>query len=89
LAAGILEVQDANSIAHLPRTAAFRTDLHHDSCGLMRGYYRQLSPKLAMDDLEIRVAEASGVHLDQEFIVLGLGNVDCYELIWFVVLSTC
>jgi hypothetical protein len=89
LGAGVLEVQDANSVANIPGTAALGANSYDDSSGFVRWYYRQLGPKLAVDDLEIRVAETGGVHLDKKLIVLDSGDVNCNKLIRLVILPSC
>jgi hypothetical protein len=52
----------------------------------MRGYDRQCRSKLAVYDLEIRVTEARGVDLDEEFVVFDVRDVHSHEFVWLVVL---
>jgi hypothetical protein len=86
LGTGVLEVQDANSVAYLPRASALGADLYDHSSRLVRWYYRQLGSELAVHDLKVGVTEARGVDLDQELGVPDTGNVNSHQLVRFVVL---
>lgn len=41
-----------------------------------------------MGNLQVRVAEASGVHLDQKLMISNLGDSSGAQLIWLVVLGS-
>ena len=77
LAASVLEVQDTDSVTHLPRPAASGADLHDHPGRLVGGYDGQFRPELAVYDLEVRVTEARGTQFDKELGVLDFGDVDC------------
>lgn len=49
----------------------------------------ELGGELALQDLEVRVAEARGVDADEELIVSDFGYRATLQLVWPVILTPC
>lgn len=84
--AGILEIQDSNAISKLPAPLNLSTNLNDLSSRFMRWDHWQACRKLALQNLEVRVAEASCIHLYEEIMLAARGYSFLAELIRLIVL---
>jgi hypothetical protein len=87
LSASVLEIQDTNSIPNLPWSLNFGADFYNLAGWLMWRDQRKLYRKLPGQDLKVRMAEASGVDLNEEIVFTALRNRTLAQLIGFPVLS--
>jgi len=85
--ASILEIEHADAISWLPAACAFRSYPNHDAGRLVGWDHGKLGGELALDDLEIGVAEASSLDADEQFMVSDVWDWLSLYLIWLVVLD--
>lgn len=86
--ARLFEVQHAHSISHLPPTCAFSANGCDGPSGLVRGNHGQFGVELAMQHLEVGVAETGRVDLDEEFRILDMWHIFGAQLIGPVILRS-
>lgn len=55
----------------------------------MRGDHWELGGELALQDLEVRVAEPRGVDADEELVVFDLRYWAMLQLVWIIILVRC
>lgn len=87
LSASILEVQNSNAVADFPAALHLGADLDDLACRFMRRDHRQTRRKLPLQDLKIRVAESSCIHLHKEVVLATNRNRPLAELIRLIELS--
>lgn len=82
LPARIFEVQNPDTIANLPVSLHFGTDLDNLACWLVGWDHRQLCRELALQNLQIGVAESSCIDSDHKVMLAACRHSSLTELIW-------
>lgn len=88
-AARVLKVEHTDAVADTERavaivTAACRALLDDDARRLVGRYQRQLGCELALEDLQVGVAETRGMDPDKDLIIAESRRWSCGELVGFV-----
>lgn len=79
--AGSLKVEYSHPISYLPAPGASKSNSSDDPGGLVRRDHGELGGELALQDLEVRVAEARGVDADEELVIFDLGYRAVLQLV--------
>lgn len=73
-AAGVLEVEHAHTVPRLPTAAALGPHTGDNAGGLVGWDHGEIGGELALQHLEIGVAEAGGVDADEQLILPDFGD---------------
>jgi hypothetical protein len=69
LSTRVFEIQNANAVANFPIPLHLRANLYDLARRFMGRYHWQACRKLALQDLQVRMAEASSIDLHEEVIL--------------------
>jgi hypothetical protein len=80
----VLEIQDTDTISNFPWARYFAPNLHDLASWLVRRDHREARWKLAVQHLEVGVAEACRMHFDEKIMFAALRDGSLAQLIRLV-----